>query len=211
MRRISEGLKAALKWLGVEEGELWKTPRLTTALSEVGNKDEIINTLRRSDAKEAQAIIALVDVAPTKQFVNDLPLEAFCLATGISTKRFFALVAEVVFEENQNRALLIASKGTPDVVEATIRDAKKGSAQDKKFILQHGRLVPVPRTSFVTFIGNPNIDAGTKIQNVALPVTEDAVRRMGDKFNLGISSSPKGLLGGSPVMDVEEGESEDEV
>lgn len=186
----------AWEWIGIPKESLKGATRLSQALKKLGEKKEILNLLRRSDAPEAKKVLSLVDSAPAKKFVEVLPLEAFCMASGVSTKKFFAVVAEVVFEESQNEAALLAALGTPEVVSATVAAAlAPGGTREREMILKHARIVPVPKTSITTFIGNPSIDASQKVAMV-MPVAEDGVKRMSEKFNRDITGGPpepKGL------------------
>lgn len=187
--------KAAWEWIGLTKESLKDATRLSQSLKRLGEKKEILNLLRRSDAPEAKKVLSLIDSAPIKKFVEVLPLEAFCTAAGVSAKKFFSVVAEVVFEESQNEATLLAALGVPEVVEATIEAAKApGGTAERKMILQHARIVPVPKTSITTFIGNPQIDQSQK--TMVMPVAEDGVKKMSERFNkiiTGGTPEPKGL------------------
>lgn len=189
--------KQAWEWIGISKDSLKGATRLSQALKRLGEKEEILNLLRRSDAPEAKKVLSLVDSSPSKKFVDVLPLEAFCHAAGVSTKKFFSVVAEVVFEESQNEAAILAALGVPEVVSATVTAAlAPGGTREREMILKHARIVPVPKTSITTFIGNPQIDASQKVAMV-MPVAEEGVKKMSEKFNRDITGGgapePKGL------------------
>lgn len=181
-------------YLGVSEAQVRAVPRISQALKKVlGGKEEILELLRKSEAREAQRVLELVDAAP-ESYVEKLPLEAFCVAAKVNPKRLFGIIAECVFEESQNEALLIAAKETPAVVEATVESAKGGSSAAQKMILQHAKIAPVPKTAITTIIGNPVIEQGSRTQTVVMPIAEDGVKKMSERFNRNVTDTARGLL-----------------
>lgn len=186
----------AWNWIGCTKADLGAIPRLSAALKNVvGSKTAILEALRKSEAPEARKILDVVDNCPNPKYLDYLPLEAFCFITKVPTKRFFSIVAEVLFEESQNEALLIVNQGIPAIAAATVEAAldPKGT-KEKQMLLQHAKIAPVPKGSVVQ-IFNPQIDQSTRVQQVVMPPAEDSVKKMSERFNKNVSP-PTALIEG---------------
>lgn len=186
----------AWEWIGCTKADLGAIPRLSAALKNVvGSKSEIIDALRKSEAPEARKILEVIDSCQVPGYIEYLPLEAFCFVTKVPTKKFFSIVAEVLFEESQNEALLIVNQGIPQIAQATVKQALKAKGtKEKQMLLQHAKIAPVPKGSVVQ-IFNPQIDQSTKVQQVVMPPAEDSVKKMSERFNKNVSP-PTALIEG---------------
>lgn len=202
---------AEWEWIGVTPDQLKGIPHISQALKKViGGKAEIVELLRKSESKEAEKILGWVDNAPSWEFVEALPLEAFCVAAKVPVKKLFSVIVDVVFEESHNEAILRAAIGVPDVVDATIESAKAGGSAAQKMILQHAKIVPVPKTNIMFNAPGGIVDQSSKVQNVVMPIAEDGVKKMSERFNKTLSDSARGLLPPAETVEVVEADYEEE-
>jgi hypothetical protein len=176
--------------LGVSEDDLRVCPRISHVLRRAGSKDRIFELLAGSEEADARKIVQLVGVHGIARW-RRLPLEVWALATGITTKRLFGLVAQELFDTSRQEGLLMAASRHPDVVQAATDSALQDhGVRDREMLFKHNGFLPVPKTSFINAPGG-RVNVGDhqthNTQQVAvLAPMEGDVRKLSDRFNLDI-------------------------
>jgi hypothetical protein len=197
----------AYEMLEVTPAQVAAEPAVSHLLRKLGSRATVLQYLRGSADEDARRFLTVYD-RYTKGQQNILPLEAFCVAAKITTKRFFEVISGAVFEQAGDESALLAAAKHPNVVAATIKNALHPLGKDdRKMLHQHQGFLPMPKNTTVNVFGNQRIDARNQTQvNVSvLPALEEGVKRLSDRFNdriTGMKSLP------APVEIVEEDEDE---
>lgn len=192
----------AYERLGVAEPDVLRLPQISHILSQLlnGRKGGVLKAiefLRGADNADARKWLAVYDSIP-ESARKLLPFEAFCLASGLTTKRMLEVVTGACFEQSANASSLVAAAAHPAVVTATVKGAlRREGEQDRKMIHQHMKFLPVPKNS--TTIINPggvqnNLQDNS--QNLSIGVQEvqgleSKMGRIANRFNerLGLPAS----------------------
>jgi hypothetical protein len=194
--------------LGVTEEQLRSTPQITPILKKIGGAKIALDYLRASHDPDARKLIKLYDeMAPAlnpgrggKLCLRSVPIEAYCIAAQLTTRRVLELIAGEVFEQSGQVSELLVRHNHVEVVQATLNRALEkptvvklsdgtervlappcGDAA-RKMIFQHSGFLPVPKTQ-VLHLHAKQGDAGSVSTVTALPPIEDGVRRISDRFN----------------------------
>lgn len=192
--------------LGISPEEVSAQPQVSHILKKVGGKMKILEFLRGSSEPEARKILALVDDLGAVGGWTKLPMEAFAVAAGLSTRRFLELVSGEVFMQSGQSSALLAAAAHPKVVDRTVKDAlEPGAVGSQKLLHQHAGFLPQPKTQFVSMSGGTLVSGDQKSQTVnvtqALPALEDGVKRLSDRFNRGLGQR---ALPEPEILDAEE-------
>lgn len=196
-------LARAFAELGVEPTKVFETPQISHILKRLpGGVDIAIEHLRGYDHDEARKWLGTYDsMSATARRV--LPFEAFCIASGITTKRMLEILTVAIFEQSDMTSSLIAAASHPSVVTATVAAARNPyGKEDRKMLHLHSGFVPVPKNQTV-IIGKGGVQNNTQdnskhltLTSVTHPVAEIAgierkQGRIADRFNekLGLGSS----------------------
>lgn len=179
-----ENLADSLVLLGVKAEELEDCPKIEHLITPIGHQ-RIFEYLSGSDDEDAKALLKVRKMLNEKQ-QRAVPMEVYCVAAGLSTKKVFGLIcAEAMDQEEKAKQLLFRVRHT-EVVNATIESAMdlEFGSQDRKMLHLAGGFLPTPKNS-ITFVRQQNVDnrlqGATIVQ--ALPPPEDTIRRLGDRFN----------------------------
>lgn len=148
------------------------------------DRARILEYLAGSEEPEARKILEYYKRLPG-YVAKLLPIEAFCVAAGVSTKKAFGLIAQETIDQSGKAGALLARAAHPQVVQATIEQAlTPAGVQDRKFLHQSQGFLPLPKTQVLNVYGNAAIDQRRQTANVAvLPPVEDSIRRLSDRFN----------------------------
>lgn len=185
-KRKSERLREAYEKLGITEPEVNTAPRITHILKELPHKvDQAIEFLRGSHDPDATKLLLVYDSLPIS-VRKLLPIEAFCVASGLTTKRVLEVITGACFEQSDATAALLSKASKPLIVRKAIKEAstKKGW-EDRKMILQHEGYAPVPKTQIVN-VERGDINMDNRQQSVSigsLTQISDTMGRITDRFN----------------------------
>lgn len=207
-RSAGQSRADAYERLGVDPTEVHKLPQITHILAKlsVGGRgsasgiEKAIEFLRGADNDDARNWLAVYDVLP-ESARKLLPFEAFCLAANITTKRMLEVVTGACFEQSASTSALLAAASHPDVVGATVRNAKHyDGVADRKMLHQHAGFLPQPKNQ-TTILGagavqnNTQITDNSKNLTIAasevLPGVESKMARIANRFNTGL---PEGAV-----------------
>lgn len=202
-----------LEWMAqlqISQDQLDECPKITPVLSRAGGKAKWVEYLQWSETPEARKLLKMI-AAMGREAWRYLPIEAFCLAVGIPTKKVFALIAAELKDQSDQEGLLVAAANHGKIVQAlTDRASEPTGSADRKMFLQHTGFLPQPKNNVVHLHSNLSIDASQKAVNVVLPSVESGIRNLSDRFNseiLQVEGVVEGVLEGDPD---ESDESEDE-
>lgn len=194
---MEERTQVAYERLGVSESEVNLVPRITHILKHLPyGIDQAIEFLRGSSEKDAVKFLSVYDSLPvtTREL---LPIEAFCVASGLGTKRVLELITGACFEQSATTTELIVRAAHPDIVKASASYAMMPTGdKDRKLIFQHTNFTPMPKTQVVNVHGDVNAN-DNRIQSIsigALSGIEGKMARIANRFNekLGIGDGSDG-------------------
>lgn len=161
-------------------------PEISTILRRsVGGREKVFELLKSSSEVDAQKLVKIF----VELGVHDskyLPLEAYALAAGLTTRRMFELVAGEAFAQSAQESALVAAVAHPNVVRKTVKSALKDKGiNDRRILHQHAGFLPMPKTQFVSMKGGNFIagDQKNEVKVAILPPAEETVRRLSDRFN----------------------------
>lgn len=173
--------------LGVAPSAISDLPIISHILKSIpGGQDKAVEYLRGSAEPDARKWLAVYDQIPIS-YRHLIPIEAYCLASGLTTKRVLELITGACFEQSDSAANLIAKASKPKIIEATVESAMMlghEGAQDRKMMHLHEGFVPVPKTSVVNVQGNVIQD--NRLQSISigeLGRLDNDMSRLEDKFN----------------------------
>lgn len=182
----------AYERLGITKEEVDKSPVITTVLKVLdGGTNSAISFLRSSHEPDARKFLDVYDSLPISVRTL-LPIEAFCVAANLTTKRVLEVVTGSCFEQSANVAELISRSARPKLVGISVKQAlKPKNFDERKMVLQHEGYAPVPKTQVVNVQGGVNTD--NRIQSVSITElggVEKEMARINDRFNerLGIGA-----------------------
>lgn len=200
--------------LGITETDAASAPQITDILRQLpdGGQSRAIEFLRGSSDTDAKKFLAVYDQIPVSSR-KLLPIEAYTVAAGLTTKRLLELVTGACFEQSSATAALIAKASHPRIVAATVRSALnvKHGFRDRDALHKHAGFVPVPKTSILNVRGDWNQDNRRQIAIGELSGIEDKQARIANRFNerLGIGASeppPAAIPAGAVDPDVDQDE-----
>lgn len=205
-------LDEAYERLGVSKEEVSKQPVITSVLksSLAKGTDSAIEYLRGSHESDSRKFLDVYDSIPNSVRII-LPIEAFCIASGLTTRRVLELITGACFEQSANVAELISKAAKPKLVGVAVKAAlKQKNFEDRKLILQHEGYAPIPKTQVVNVQGDVNTD--NRIQSVSigeLASTEKTMSRINDRFNERLGIGP--VTETEPILESVESNEENEL
>jgi hypothetical protein len=179
--RIAE----AYEKLGITENECNRLPKITHILRNLpGKVDQAIEFLRGSNESDAQKWLQVYDSLGIS-IRKLLPFEAFCAASGLSTKRVLELVTGACFEQSDAVAALLSKAAKPVILQKAIKLAVKPKQwEDRKMIMQHEGYAPIPKTQVVNVQGDVNTDNRQQSVSIGSLNKIDAIMgEITDRFN----------------------------
>lgn len=185
-------LTRCLDRLGVTPEKIRSVPQISHIIKQMSTGkgktrrrgiDVVIDYLRGSEDEDAKKFLDVFDSVPIKAR-KAAPIEAFCIAAHITTKRIWEVIQGSIFEQSSKLASTMADLAHPEIVEATIKGAKnvRYGGGDRKMMHLHQNFLPVPKT---TIIGKALIqDNRDQSQNttVNLPPVTSTIKGMSDRF-----------------------------
>lgn len=189
-----EEISEALSELELTLEEIESVPRISHVLAKCGGKHRWRELLEGSAEPEARELLRTIRQF-SKLAWRVLPLEAFCIKAGISTKRAFGLIASEVVEQSRQEGLLVAASKHSDVVEATVASALRPDGEsDRKLLLQHAEFLPMPKNNVIFAKGNVQLGNNTTTNMVGiLPSAESRIKSLHDRFGSEIHGLPPAL------------------
>jgi len=179
-------LAEAYEKLGITEIEANAAPKITPILRELPGKiDKAIEYLRGSHEPDAQKWLRAYDSLAVS-VRKSLPFEAFCVASGITTKRMLEVITGACFEQSDAVSALLSKAAKPVIIQKSIKEAKtKKGWEDRKMILQHEGYAPVPKTQILNVQGDMNTDNRQQqsISIGSLTQIDSVMGRITDRFN----------------------------
>lgn len=200
-------LYEAYERLGVSESDVLVLPKISHILTNIpGGIDKCIEFIRGSGDPDARKFLATYDslAASVRKL---LPVESFCLASGLTTKRTLELITGACFEQSASATELLAAASQPAVVLTTIKAAlnKRDGTADRKMLHMHAGFVPVPKSQTTIFSGNSkqlnaqlnDNSVNTNNNNLTIsagevPLIESKMAKITNRFNserLGLAES----------------------
>lgn len=171
----------------VDPKVLGSHPQITHILTKsLGKIEVVIGYLRGSDSKEALELVRLWDLASVPQR-KVLTFEGFCLAAKSTPRKMMGVIMQAVLEESSASTEMLAAAAQPQIIERTIKEAKKVKGQDeRKILLQHSGFMPAPKNTVFNNFGSMSQDNRKQIANVSvtqLDEDSDNIASAMDKFN----------------------------
>ncbi len=184
----------AYQRLGVTEAAVLGQPQITPQLRQIyrairkGDANipaDPIYYLRASMDEDARKLMEVYQSIP-KVLRGVLPLEAFCLAAGVSTLRVLEIITVTCVRAGATASAIIAHVNHPRVVEKTIEMALTNEGHDDRVILHKAvGFLPTPKGSQTTINLSAKAEATSQAQaaSVPAPPPEDSIRRLANRFN----------------------------
>lgn len=194
--------------LGVPESEVKKLPRITPHIRQIqrqlrraGNGPQVAigpmpNNLARFPTNPYYFLSASADpdarkvlesyYSLNKTFRDSLPIEAFCLASGVSTLRVLEIITATCVRLGAQAASMIAAVAHPRVVEKTIAMALTDEGHEDRSVLHKATgFLPSPKGAHtnITVTQNAQANATAQAASIAAPPPEQTIRRFVDRFN----------------------------
>ncbi len=181
----AQSILDAYERLGVTKDEVSKAPVISTVIKVLdGGVNKAIEFLRGSTETDARKFLDTYDSLPFS-VRSLLPIEAFCLASGLTTKRVFELITGACFEQSANVAELISRSSRPKLVGVAVKQAlKPKNFDERKLVLQHEGYAPIPKTQVIN-VGR-DINTDNRIQSVSigeLSGVDAEMAKINNRFN----------------------------
>lgn len=136
-----------------------------------------------------------------------LPIEAFCLAAGVSPLRVLEVLVGVIVRQGAQASTIIAAINHPRVVQKTVDMALTDEGiEDRNTLHKAVNFLPTPKGNTTIINNTPmaNASASATAQAAAVaPPPEQTIRRLSDRFNEArlIASVPVAALPKAPPAD----------
>jgi hypothetical protein len=193
-RTIADRRAEAYRALGISPDAIRTVPEITSQLrrSAIPLRAHNLPTspyyyLRCSDADDAMKLMAAYYSLPSHQS-RILPIEAFCVAAGVSPLRILDLYALSCRRVSATVSGILATISHPVVVKKNIEraldDNRDDSIQYMAMLHKAVGFLPTPKGSQTTV----NVTANAQAANATLaaaPPPEQTIRRLVDLFNSG--------------------------
>lgn len=172
----------ALSKAGIKRGKslLPFGPSLTYSASKLpGGKEafiEYVRVLVRMEAHPLRAKFEKFLFAWDQATISEkryLSLEDLCIAGDIPIAEVFGEVGKVAFQIGVDVSAYIAAVELPNVVAASVRNAKKSSFFDRQMLMQGAGVAPTPKGSTINVNQNNNNNAQAANVERGLPSFED--------------------------------------
>ena len=110
---------------------------------------------------------------------NNCTLDKACDMAAVSPRDLISAVSGIMFEYNvEGIGNMLASLGHPDVVKASIKNAKKpGGVEDRRLLMSHAGFLPVPKGHVINvntaFMNNNSASVAEKNEEKGMPSFEE--------------------------------------
>ena len=142
------------------------------------------NYLDASDSADARKVRDAYYAIPRYQRTR-LPIEAFCVAAGVSPLTILEILTAVIVRQGVQASQVIAAVNHPRVVEKTVEMALTDEGiEDRKVLHLHSGFTPRNVGAKTNIVLTQNATASAAAQTVAAPPPEQTIRRLADRFNL---------------------------
>src|SRR5438552_6919090 len=151
-KSVAEKRAQAYRNLGVDPNRVMLEPKITPHLRKLpGGLKFAIECLMASDSQEARAfVVHYYEWGLSQQDRDLLPIEAFCIAIGVSPWRLLGVITETAGRLGANLGAVLAAMAHPDIVQTSIEQAKlPGGITDREMQLKHMQFLPLPKGSQV--------------------------------------------------------------
>ena len=193
----------AYKELGVNELDVLKSIQITPQLREIATvlKDKdgrgttgayLIKSwpfyLRCSDDPDARKILDCYEELPGR-FRRHLPIEAFCLASGVPAMKVLGMLTAVIVQLGANALTMVMAIQKAESVQKTINRAMDDTNPDAfrymEMFHKEAGILPTPRgpSTTVNVQASSNANADVKAATVLALPPEATIRRLVDRFN----------------------------
>lgn len=227
-------MEEALEIMGITREQVDAQPSIQLLLRGIGGRKKVLELLALSDDPDARSLVE-VSRRISGRAQQVVPIEAYCAASKVPTKRAFGLIMEQAFATSQLQGAMLAAVAHPKIVATSIKRAleepetivdKNGNVTvipapsgkfDRKMMLQHAAFLPMSKGQTIIY-GNQNVDARKQIAKVAIvPSVEEAAKKMSERLEgpsrLPLLPAPQivpddQILDGDPSPDDEEGDDE---
>lgn len=114
-----------------------------------------------------------------------VPIEAFCVAVGVSPLRVIELLVAAVVRQGAQASSIIAAVSHPRVVQKTVEMALTDDGIDDRDTLHRAvSFLPTPKGNTTIINNTPIAHASSSAQAAAVaPPPEQTIRRLSDRFN----------------------------
>jgi hypothetical protein len=174
--------RRAYELLGVAPNAVADAPRIAHLIAKLRDgKSTALEALRASDLPEARKFISKYDNTLLPAFVRrTLPIEAFCVAAGISPTRLFGVIAEVIRLQKAQLGAIRAAERHEAIVAASSDFAMAPEGVDDRMAhLKHMGFTPSPKGSTINIGVTANATAqSASVMQATLAAPEDTIRRM---------------------------------
>jgi hypothetical protein len=192
--------QSAMEYLGIDPATFATAPQITPQLRMIartirkasqkpyGPGTNLLTSwpmyLRASDDSEAQRVCRLYFSLPLHRR-RGLPIEAFCVAAGVSPLRILEILTAVLVRNSVQASQVIAAVNHPQVVSKTVEMAlTDDGVEDRAVLHKHAGFLPTPAGAKTNIVVTQNASASAAAQTVAAPPPEGTIRRLADRFNL---------------------------
>lgn len=192
-RSVEQRTKEAYERLGVTSEQVHVIPKITQILESIPKSGDLkgvdlaLHYLRASDEQDARKWLNVYDELP-KSARELLPLEAFCIASGVTPRRLLEVITGACMEYSSAVSQLIARTAHPDVVKATVHFAMDAQGvRDRQMLHQAHGFVPVPKNNVTHVHGNQTVNSGDGAGSVTLNTlsveSDKKMLKINDRFN----------------------------
>jgi hypothetical protein len=116
---------------------------------------------------------------------SGLPIEAFCVAAGVSPLHVLEALTATVMRLGVQASSIIASVNHPRVVQKSIDVAlTDDGVRDREMLHKHANFLPTPAGARTNIVVTQNASATAAAQAATAPPPEQTIRRLADRFNL---------------------------
>jgi hypothetical protein len=196
---MSNQLTIGMKRLSVTSAALEQAPKITPQLTEImksfaslscrGNLNlpslptDPMAFLHASDTEDARKIVEKYYSVP-RTYRNSLPIEAFCLAAGVSPLRVLELIVSSAMRMGVMAENMVVAMQRAKVVDKNIEMAlTDGGFADRELFLKATGFIPTAKAPSTTINVNQQANATAPVAIVAPPSPEQTIRRFVDRFN----------------------------
>jgi hypothetical protein len=192
----------AMLRLGIDEGALAAAPRITSQMRMIertirGGRDAKApygpggdlttswpNYLDASDHADARKVRDAYYALP-RYMRTRLPIEAFCVAAGVSPLTVLEILTAVIVRQGTQASTVIAAVNHPRVVEKTVEMALTDDGiEDRTMLHKHAGFLPTASGPKTNIVVTQNASATAQAASVAAPPPEQTIRRLADRFNM---------------------------
>jgi hypothetical protein len=157
--------------------------------------------LETSDHADARKLLDIY-YSTLKSHRRFLPIEAFCVAAGVSPLRILELITATCVRLGAQAATIIAAVNHPRVVEKTVEMALTDDGHlDRSDLHKAVGFLPTAKGSH-TIVNVQQVATATAQAAVAAPPPENTIRRMVNRFNDSRAPALPADTGSIPVPEV---------